>query len=95
MSKEKENIELGKNKAKELVAMFLKPCSHNVANDGWSKMVAKKCAILAVENEYKSLREMLFNLKSCRVIESEKVYLSRLQGLIDEEQDVIEAIKNN
>jgi len=49
---------------------------------------AKQCAVIAVENEYYSLREMLFNLRSCHVIESEKVYLFRLQKLIDEEQEV-------
>ncbi len=49
---------------------------------------AKECALIAVENEYNSLREMLFNLRSCHVIESEKVYLFRLQKLINEENEV-------
>jgi hypothetical protein len=54
---------------------------------------AKQCAIIAVENEYHSLREMLFNLKSCHVIESEKVYLFRLQKLIHEELEITQEIK--
>ena len=49
---------------------------------------AKQCALIAVENEYNALREQLFNLRSCKVIENEKVYLTRLQQLIDEENQV-------
>jgi hypothetical protein len=49
---------------------------------------AKQCALIACENEYKSNRELLFSLRSSKVIESEKVYLIRLQGLINEEQEV-------
>jgi hypothetical protein len=52
-----------------------------------------KCALLAIEKEYHSLREMLFNLRACRVIESEKVYLRRLQELIDEEEKVKQEIE--
>ena len=59
-----------------------------------AKAEAKQCALIAVENEYNSLREMLFNLRSCYVIESEKVYLHRLQELIDEEQQVKNEIIN-
>jgi hypothetical protein len=55
---------------------------------------AKQCALIAVENEYRSLRELLSNLRSCRVIESDKVYLYRIQQLIDEEQEVKQEIAN-
>ena len=50
-------------------------------------------AILMAKNEYKSNRELLFNLKSCGIIESDKVYLVRLQNLIDEENILIDEIK--
>ena len=48
----------------------------------------KECALIAVENEYNSLRELLFNLRSCKVIESDLVYLKRIDALIQEEQEV-------
>ena len=79
-----------KEKAEELVEEF-KPFAHiNKSADGWS---AKQCALIAVENEYNSLREQLFNLRACKVIESEKVYLHRLQELIDQEQEVKQEIE--
>lgn len=49
---------------------------------------AKQCALICVETEYHSLREQLFNLRSCGLIPKENVYLHRLQELIDEEQQV-------
>lgn len=55
--------------------------------------IAKKIAIMVIEKEYHSNRELLFNLRSCGVIESEKVYLSRLQNLIDEEKKVKQVIE--
>lgn len=57
-----------------------------------SEHAAKECAKIAIENEYKSNRELLFNLRSCHVIESEQVYLKRLQGLIDEEKEVLKEL---
>jgi len=48
----------------------------------------KQCALICVENEYYSLREQLINLRSCGLIQNDKVYLHRLQELIDEEQQV-------
>lgn len=84
-----------KEKAKELVDRFSSGypiiCKMNSRN--MYKSEAKQCALIAVENEYNSLREMLFNLKSCQVIESEKVYLFRLQKLINEEQEVKQEIE--
>ena len=53
----------------------------------------KECAIIAIEIEYHSLREQLFNLKSCGVIENEKVYLKIIQDLIDEEKEVKQEIE--
>lgn len=55
---------------------------------------AKKCALIAIEYKYNSLRELLFNLKSCRVIESDLVYLKRIEVLIQEEQQVKQDIEN-
>lgn len=49
---------------------------------------SKRCALICVENQYKSLREQLFNLRACKVIESEKTYLYRLQELQQEEKQV-------
>jgi len=54
----------------------------------------KECALIAVKNEYHSLRELLFNLRSCDMIQDEKVYLFRLQNLIDEEKEIIKEIEN-
>lgn len=53
---------------------------------------AKRCALICVESEYKALREMLFSLRSSRVIESGKVYLSRLDKLIELEKEVKQEI---
>ena len=79
-----------KEKAKEIIERFntgyIIICKMSERNMYISE--AKQCAIIAVENEYHSLRELLFNLRSSSVIENEKVYLSRLQGLIDEEKAV-------
>jgi len=57
------------------------------------KFHAKKCMSICVKNEYNSNRELLFNLKSSGIEISEKLYLSRLQGLIDEEKLLIEEIQ--
>jgi len=58
------------------------------------KKSIKEVAILIIKNEYKSNRELLFNLKSSGFSISDNVYLSRLQGLIDEENSIIEEIKD-
>lgn len=54
---------------------------------------AKEYAIMAVENEYHSLREQIFNLRSSGVIESETVYLFRIDALLREEQEVKQEIE--
>jgi hypothetical protein len=74
-------------KAKELFDKFYIVCQEYTEEIQCS-IQAKQCALIAVENEYHSLRELLFNLRSCKVIESDVVYLYRLQQLIDEEQEV-------
>jgi len=56
-------------------------------------LASNKKALIAVENEYRSNRELLFNLKASGIDISEKVYLSRLQGLIDEEKEVKQEIE--
>lgn len=53
---------------------------------------AKQCAKIAVQNEYHSLREQLFNLRACCVIENEKVYLTRLDELNKQEQELLTEI---
>ena len=47
-----------------------------------------------VKDRYFHLREIVFELRACRVIESEKVYLAKIQGLIDQEKLLIEEIDN-
>ena len=76
-----------KEKAEELIEKMLYQIKYN-CQPSISIMVAKQCALIAVENEYNALREQLFNLRSYKVIENEKVYLIRLQQLIDEEKEV-------
>ena len=75
-------------KAKELVERFFNRHAYMT----WD--MAIQCALICVENEYHSLREMLFSLRSSKVIESEKVYLSRLDKLIELEKEVKQAIEN-
>ena len=82
-------------KAKELVERFVQDTLiYTWDGDGYkieeeeSLGNAKNCALICVENEYHAVREYLFDLMSCGVIESEKVYLVRLQTLIEEEQEV-------
>jgi hypothetical protein len=75
-----------KEKAKELVEKFNLP-------SGLMSIERKQCALIAVENEYHSLREQIFNLRSVGVIESEKVYLFRIDALLIEEQEVKKEIE--
>jgi len=78
-----------KEKAKELVNSFL-----YLQDDNFGIDYAKLCALIAVKNEYHSLRELLFNLRSCGMVQYEKVYLVRLQNLIDEEKEIIKETEN-
>ena len=82
-----------KEKAKELVDKFrseiISFLSDNMKDDN-----AKQCAIIAVENEYHSLREMLIHFQGSKVINDGNFYLKFLQKLIDEEQEVKQEIHN-
>lgn len=76
-----------KEKAKELVDK----CFDLIytSNAHYAEVDApQNCALLAVENEYNSLREQLFNLRATGVIESEKVYLFRLDELISQQSEI-------
>ena len=53
---------------------------------------AKKCALIAVENEYFQKRELIYLLRSNHAID-EKVYLHFIQHLIDEEKEVKKEIE--
>ena len=55
---------------------------------------AKQCALIAIENEYNSLRYLLFNLRACGVIKNPSVYLKRLNRLIEEEKQVKTELTN-
>lgn len=79
-------------KAEELLRKFSAKLPHYTPKDNLEK--AKQCALICVENEYHEKRELLFNLRSCGVIENPNTYLVRLQELIDEEQQVKELIIN-
>lgn len=79
-----------KEKAQELIHnIMFKDTSFNRVD----RRVAKKCALICVENEYYSNRELLMHLKGSGVIENEKIYLGLLQNLIDEEKQVKQEIK--
>ncbi len=73
-----------KMKASELLHKYFQL----VSNSDTAFELSKQLALIAVENEYHSLRELLFNLRSCKVIDNGRVYTTRLQQLIDEEQQV-------
>ena len=83
MTSKEKAVELVK-KHKELVL---------IGAYGDSLESAKQHAIISVENEYLYVRELLINLRSCKVIESEKVYLHRLDELVKEEQEVKKEIE--
>jgi len=61
---------------------------------GMSVDAAKQCALIAVKNEYNSLREQLMNLLSFRIIKNEETYLHRLNMLDTQEFIMIKQIEN-
>jgi hypothetical protein len=86
-----------KEKAIELVERFETYADYHEC-DAFSerqrmRFNAVSIALISVKNEYYSLREMLFNLKSCGVITDDKFYLYKIQNLIDDEREVIKEIK--
>jgi len=87
-------MKTSKDKAQKLfdVMMGFHPLSYRLNFPSLSIENAKQCALIAVENEYKTLREQLFNLKEYRVIESEEAYLYMVEMLIIEEQEVKQEI---
>ena len=76
-----------KQKAEELIKQFSKYAhlDDGASNNDFNSI---NCDLIAVENEYNALREQLFNIRACGIIIGEKVYLARLQQLIDEEKEV-------
>jgi len=88
-----------KEKAIDLVYKFSDYAFYDQSKDNAYQFTetresSKQCALIAVENEYHSLREQLFNLRSCHVIESEKVYLARIDFLNQEESKIKTEIEN-
>jgi len=57
------------------------------------KDIEKKHKEEIIKVKFYALREQLFNLKSCGVIESQKVYLVRIQELIDQEAQALADLK--
>lgn len=89
-----------KEKAKELFEKYwclqwqIHTSTKKFKLQSMSKSAAKQCAIIAVKNEYHALREQLFNLRACGVIESAQTYLGRLDILNEEEEQVKTEINN-
>jgi hypothetical protein len=79
--------------AERIIEMF-KPYAEGKAGFALEKEQAKQCALLHVKEKYKEIRETLFNLRACGVINSERTYLNRIADLIIKEQQVKQAIEN-
>ena len=60
----------------------------------YTDVVFNEAAIKMVETEYHSLREQLFNLRACGVIESGNTYLKRLDELNSQEEGIKKEINN-
>ena len=56
--------------------------------------VAKSVSISSIKNEYHTAREIIFNLRSSRVIENEIIYLSIIDNLNDTEKKLLLEINN-
>lgn len=82
-----------KQQAFELVRDMYSVDVLNHSEYGMEWDMAMQCALISVKNKYHSNRELLYNLKSSGIDISEKVYLSRLQGLIDKEKEIIKEIE--
>jgi hypothetical protein len=74
-----------KEKAKELIEKFI--------SVNGNSFFAKDCALIAVVNEYHSLREQLFQLRVNKVIENGKVYLALLDKTHKDEAEVKQEIE--
>jgi hypothetical protein len=82
-----------KEKAKDLKDKFQKQIFFHVTDERLDINEAKGLALIAVENEYYSLREMLIHFQGTKVINDVNFYLKFLQKLIDEEQEVKQEIE--
>lgn len=84
-----------KEKAEELFDKYCYAIKTEETDSGYFTNViyAKQCALIAVENEYHSLREMLIHFQGSKVINDGDFYLKFLQKLIDEEQEVKQEIE--
>jgi len=85
-----------KIKAAELVESFYWYCDGTAMGTFSTVQVrnnAKKCAIIAVENEYHALRELIFLLRSNTVIENEKTFLHFIDLYTKEEAEVKKEIE--
>jgi len=88
-----------KQKADYLIEMYLTLDDDSsldlfCAECGMSVDAAKQCALIAIKNEYNSLREQLMSLLLCRIIENEETYLHRLNMLNTDEFIMITQIEN-
>lgn len=78
-------------KAKELVDKYQNLLFINVTEyQPDYQHESKQCALIAVENEYKSLKQQLFILRAKGLLsfETEKDFLPHLQDLIEEEKQM-------
>ena len=86
-----------KERAIELVdsyRMLLINKDTDCGNEILCTIIAKECALISVINEHNSLREQLFNLRVCGMIESEKVYFYRMDELFQIENELKYEIQN-
>ncbi len=94
MSKEQTPITMKdpKQEAEELrdkhIQEISKANGEGILKSVFTIRLAKQCAIICCGNKYHALREQLFNLRACGVIQNEKTYLKRLQELIVREEQV-------
>lgn len=79
-------------KAKELFEQFIS-LNSNCTSVFMSKELARKCAKVAVENEFKGMRVLAFNLKELGTI-SQKDYENSLNSIIETEKEVLIEIQN-
>lgn len=82
-----------KEKAEELIDRFIQETRNRFESKSMSYRRAKQCALISISNEYESNKELILNLQSSGVIESEKVYLFKIAQLINEEKLIKQEIE--
>jgi hypothetical protein len=82
-----------KEKAENLIDKFKVWKEIGLAEYGYDISSAKEHALIAVEIEYTSLRELVFLFKANGIIEKDKVYLFWIQHLVDEENKIKQEIE--